>query len=939
MNSEQDLIQAIRDAYIKLAEKQSQAKVWHERASQAAEHTRQQTLAELAQAKASQLAQAEASYAGSLNSAAAAMGQVKQALGFRAGDWGDAGWQAWQAADGANFDLPLRIGTFKALGKWHTLNFPALVGLLGGQNLLIKPNTTTRTQAVGAVQGLLTRLLAAQAPGKVRFVFFDPVGLGQNAASFMNLADHDEELVTNRAWTEPQHIEQQLANLTQHMENVIQKYLRNQFKTIEDYNAQAGEIAEPYRVVVAFDFPVNFNEGAARRLVSIAQNGPRCGVYTVVLVDASKPMPHGFNLADLEQNATVIAMDGSRWVWQDPDYRDCQLELDAAPPPDLFNRILHTVGAGAKDAKKVEVPFERIAPPPDLWWRSDSRAGLTAVLGPSGARKTLSLELGKGTAQHVLVAGKTGSGKSTLLHTIITNLALAYSPDEVQLYLIDFKKGVEFKTYAAHYLPHARVIAIESEREFGLSVLQGLDAELKRRGDAFREAGVDGLADYRNKRRDDVLPRIMLLVDEFQEFFTEDDTIATQASQLLDRIVRQGRAFGMHVLLGSQTLAGSYALARSTIDQMAVRIALQCSDADSRLILSDDNPAARLLSRPGEAIYNASNGRLEGNNTFQVAFLSDDKRDGFLNRVSALAEAPGNKLRLTQAPIIFEGNAPGEIQQNRILRDALAGTRAAGTPLRAWLGDPIAIRDPISAQFRRQSGANVLIAGQNEAAATGILTASLISLAAQLQQQAKRRSLYYLLDFSQQDDPDAAGYAQFAGILTGLRIGKRRHLPEMIGELAVEMQARIDADAPANLPPLFLIVHGLHRARDLRAEDGFGMSGLGSFGDAPPAPSPAQQFATLLREGPEVGIHTLLWCDTLTNLNRMIDNRTLREFGMRVVFQMSESDSSNLIDSPVANRLGQFRALFYNEDEGRVEKFRPYGMPSAEWIEQIKPGL
>ena len=49
-----------------------------------------------------------------------------------------------------------------------------------------------------------------------------------------------------------------------------------------------------------------------------------------------------------------------------------------------------------------------------------------------------------------LIAGKTGSGKSTLLHAIVTNLALTYSPDQIELYLIDFKKGVEFKTYATH---------------------------------------------------------------------------------------------------------------------------------------------------------------------------------------------------------------------------------------------------------------------------------------------------------------------------------------------------------------------------------------------------------------------------------------------------------------------------------------------------------
>src|SRR5262249_21359794 len=209
----------------------------------------------------------------------------------------------------------------------------------------------------------------------------------------------------------------------------------------------------------------------------------------------------------------------------------------------------------------------------------------------------------QGTSQHVLVAGKTGSGKSTLLHALICNLALCYSPDEVELYLIDFKKGVEFKTYATHELPHARVVAIESEREFGLSVLQRLDAELKLRGDRYRERGVQDINGFR-EAGGGRLPRILLIVDEFQEFFVEDDKLSQDAAQLLDRLVRQGRAFGLHVLLGSQTLGGAYTLARSTIDQMAVRIALQCSEADAHLILSDDNSAARLLTRPGEAIYN-----------------------------------------------------------------------------------------------------------------------------------------------------------------------------------------------------------------------------------------------------------------------------------------------------------------------------------------------
>src|SRR5690606_36982073 len=120
-------------------------------------------------------------------------------------------------------------------------------------------------------------------------------------------------------------------------------------------------------------------------------------------------------------------------------------------------------------------------------------------------------------------------------------------------------------SYATHNLPHAEVIAIESEREFGLSVLERLDEELRRRGEKFREAGVQSLGDYRADHPADPMPRVLLVVDEFQELFVEDDKLAQEAGLLLDRLVRQGRAFGMHVLLGSQTLSGAYSLARSTL--------------------------------------------------------------------------------------------------------------------------------------------------------------------------------------------------------------------------------------------------------------------------------------------------------------------------------------------------------------------------------------
>jgi energy-coupling factor transporter ATP-binding protein EcfA2 len=639
------------------------------------------------------------------------------------------------------------------------------------------------------------------------------------------------------------------------------------------------------------------------------------------------PMKEGFNLQDLEQTATLIVWNGQRFVYQDDDFGPRRLELDRAPSAELLDRILESVGSQAKEASRVETPFERIAPRSTLWWQGSTADGLQVPVGRAGARKIQCLELGQGVAQHALVVGRTGAGKSTLLHTLITALALAYSPDELELYLVDFKKGVEFKTYAIHNLPHARVVAIESEREFGLSVLQGLNAEINRRGELFRSIGVDHISDYRTKSAK-ALPRILLIVDEFQEFFVEDDIIASQASQILGRLVRQGRAFGIHVLLGSQTLTGAYTPSRSTIGQMAVRIALQCDEPDSRLILAEDNPAARLLSRPGEAIYNAANGLVEGNNLFQVAWLPDEKHSAYLKGIQTMAQ----ERKYVPPQIVFEGNAPAEVQKNRLLSDLLLLTdwSAQARNVTVWLGEPIAIKEPTSACFRRQSGNNLLIVGQNDEAAAAMVLVSLASLAVQYKPQD---ASFYILNFSQVDVPYAEQFGKVGDSLPhSAQVVGRRTLAEVIAKTAAEVKERLDAESSDEKGAIFLVVFGMQHARDLRQKDDFS---YGTLTEERETLSPAEQFNTILREGPDVGVFTIAWCDSYTNLMRTLDRRVLREFEMRVIFQMSTEDSSNLIDSPLGNKLGPYRALYFSEEDGRLQKFRPYGLPTEEWLMQV----
>ena len=800
---------------------------------------------------------------------------------------------------------------------------PAFLPFPDRCSVLIRARDDGRNAAISSLQAMMLRFLTGLPPGKVRFTIIDPVGLGENFASFMHLADFDEKLVTAQIWTEPVQIEQRLTDLTDHIASVIQKYLRNQYKTIEEYNQAAGEVAEPYRVLVIANFPQNFTPDAAKRLISVASSGPSCGVCTLVSADTRLTMPRDFNIADLEAVSHTLVWKDGTLTPKDPALAAFPLVVDKPPETSIASKMVQRIGKASKEAKRVEVPFDYIAPAPGMIWKGDASRGFDVPVGRAGATRKQMFTLGRGTAQHALIAGKTGSGKSTLLHALITNLSLIYSPEEAELYLIDFKEGVEFQWYATYSLPHTRVVAIQSEREFGLSVLQRLDGILRERGERFRDAGTNDLAGYRAAKPQEKTPRILLVVDEFQAFFTEDDKLAQEASLLLDRLVRQGRAFGMHVLLGSQTLGGAYSLARSTIDQMAVRVALQCSDADAQLILSKDNSAARLLSRPGEAIYNDQNGLVEGNDPFQVVWLSEEKREQLL---SELHERAANRY---PPPLVFSGNTSADLDANPALARLIKTPAVVKSPV-VWLGDPVAIKDPTASVFRQVGGNNLLLIGQNEIAARGLFTSSLISLVTQLPADLNGTACT-ILDGTPDDVDDAEQLPELAAKLPFTCAASRSGLPAAIRELALELDRRHKGES-TDRSPRFLFVFGIQRFRELRkAEEEYG------FGRRDPnrEPSPSERFALLLRDGPPVGIHVIVWCDSLTNLNRAFERPQLKDFALRVLFQMSSTDSSTLMDTPAASKLGRNRALYLQEDQERPEKFRPYGVPNAEWLTPI----
>ncbi len=783
------------------------------------------------------------------------------------------------------------------LGVSAQLDHPGVLAMPGPKSLLIRHDTNSRDAALSTMRMAMTRILAAFPARKARFVMGDPIGIGQSFAGYMRLSDLDPSPVGQKIWAEPQHIERQLQDLTEHMQMVIQKYLRADYAAIEDYNAAAGEIAEPYRFVIIADLQEALTDGGAARLKSILESGPRCGVYAILSVEDTHTLPADLQNS-LESTAVELKIEQGVPRFVDQRYDGVTTSLDAEPSDKLTAAILDRVAIASAEAGRVEVPFDRLAPEVGEDWSRHCDEELVVPLGRFGAQKNQELRLGIGTRQHALIAGRTGSGKSTLLHVMITAAAMWYSPDELQMYLVDFKKGVEFKAYTGGRLPHVRAIAIESDREFGLSVLKRLDDELTARGELFRKLGAQNLQSARELAPDEQLPRLLLLIDEFQEFFTEDDEVSSEATLLLDRLVRQGRAFGVHVVLGSQTLSGAYSLARSTLGQIGVRIALQCSETDSYLILGEDNNAARLLERPGEAIYNNAGGLIEGNSPFQTAWLPDEHRNEMLDRLP-----PDPRDR--PPTVVFEGNKPAEFEKSL---EAFNKAYAERTSPKLLLGDAVAIAPPAAPSLTRRSGDNLLVVGPQSEPAIGMLVSAAVTFA----MTPSARVVF--VDPTPEDDPQH-GVAQAFFNAKGLPI---EVLPvSAAGDAVSEMNQLVEERGDSGGDPVLLVLAGLHRMRSLRKSDDYGFS----LEETPS--SPDKDLANMLLEGPAKGIWCATWCDNLSNLERAMDRSAIREFGLRVLMQMSASDSTMLMDKSTASTLGENRALLVDDVSGESVKFRP----------------
>lgn len=794
----------------------------------------------------------------------------------------------------------------------HSIAVPRCIPFFNRSNIVINCTNQEETdRAIQVTHNIIARTLLSLQANKTKITFIDPLKLGGNAAPFTPLI---KDIYGGRIFTQADDIENQLSILTRAIENIIQRYLngstKGKFPDLATYNLETKEVPEPYRLLVVYNFPHGFNDTSAKKLLNVISSGPKAGIHTILVNDRNAELPYGLGKSGWDafrEGFSEISLSKAR-------ERNC--EFDNNLP---FNEIVDFVNKEFPNVNTLKVPFTKYIDAKTDWWKCKAHEQFSVPIGRHGADVQV-LQFDNDDDNQALLIGKPGSGKSNLLHVIIANSLWKYSPDQLEIHLIDFKGGVEFTIYADKKIPHIRTIAIESEREFGLSVLDGVEQELLKREKEFNRAlGGTGskLNEYHEKFPSERMPRILLIVDEFQEFFTEDDDIKQSVDAKFDRIIKKGRAFGINTLFSSQTLSGN-SIQKSTRELIDIRIALMCSDTDANQILDDRNPAARDLTRPGEGIYNPDNGKVSGNNKFQAFFVEKDELYKTIEEVVDFANSqPKGNNHFKQT--IFRGSEKAHLNKEG---HPLANVSVSATPksLKLWLGEPVAIADDVIATLRKQGGSNLLVAGYDEGTGLRVMASSVISVAAQHQQDTAK--FYYFNFFNVDSELVNVPHELFNNIQQQSENVGSRDVKNALQAIKDDIEKRL-LEGASNNHNIYLVFFSFQRGRAFR-KDGYTMSGEGDL------------LSFILKEGPDVGVFTMVQVDTMDNFSKNLDDNLLREFSQRVASQMNPDNSVKIIGNQKASKLSNNRAWYYDDNENTLTKFKPYELPSYSWVLQLQ---
>ena len=728
-----------------------------------------------------------------------------------------------------------------------------------------------------------------------------------------------------------------------------------------------GELSDNiYDFVVFLDFLNDYNNiGNAYR--QIIEKGAFANIHTVFILNDYNVEEGVYDPGLLDEDKFCF-INGYTTLKDEITYTEAILSfanLSLAKDSDFRSKCIEYLNNGLQTEDEPEIDEPEI----DKTEYAVTTSAIEAPIGKTTDGETVDFKIDVNRGHyHAFVIGETGSGKSRFLHDIIINMIVKYSPEDVELYLMDFK-GVEFNPYRD--IKHSRVILVDrADERITYEVIHELKQKMEERQKILAAAGASDVDEYNKMSADSHISQIILVADECQTLFSDDaknnklqrDMIATIAL-----IAQQGRAYGVHLLLATQSLSNAPQLGASILNQIGEHYILPCLPADAQKLVPDherkdtETVVSQMEKGKGQCYYQGADGKF----LFTFSYIpKGEVQDSLIESAKKKSDEHNSN-----GQVYFSGSLQYAMDEQTIDVIAAKGRRH----IVASPGQSIAIpQSPVTIPLRDESGENIMLLGIND---KQYVTRTSINTLVSMIATNRRKELDYefvVMDCMKCDDDepymDVLDKLQAEGLCRLVRPRDRKALlyqlckdiasgsarPTMLTILGEETFRELKFDEPLE----FAEDNNSNPTKDeapMSYDDALAMMNMlgNPVTSKPQTDSGISDIKTMMQaleyildHGPENGVHTIMQLDRIGNFyitkDGYVNSKAVySRFAHLLILRSGENDVSTLtlpddIRPAVLEDNGErLRAYYYNEGSNRYELFTPYLMPKTEQINKL----
>lgn len=805
--------------------------------------------------------------------------------------------------------LPDGLHTKDQIGM-KTFETPTIMEWMGGQsgqNFVINYSNKSANKAEARLNQLVVDMLLSLPSRSINIHFVDLAFSAQASFLTRNLDEkiYGKLISSSNDWN---HLKD---SLREKMAKALEEY-----GDVAKYNDSKNRVVVPYDVVVINDYQKCVNEMSD--LDALFENGHKGGIYFILM-----------NNLDFKSDRDIdslMALKDFYQVLEAENFGNYSKDAFIRCTPILDNPILAKAcfnyineGAELPQVAVASVDYDKIL---SKGFETIDKAMVIPV-GSSENGELVDFTIDTVSHIHCFIIGQSGTGKSVFLHDVIIGAMAKYSPDELELYLMDFKiGGVEFNRYRNE--KHVKALLVDnSDIQITLEILRDISNKMRERGKQLRASGVSNIVEYNQVNPTKKMPRIVFIADECHVMFptmnSKDTKLYREISEILQKIAKEGRSQGVHLVLATQTIAQAE-ISSEILNNISDFYLLKCSPSDSeRLVRGSVDTTSGL--KTGQVLHHD----IDHDVVFKSTYLPTSQTLEIIKKINDKTKASKNEQFYFVGSQIFE--IDDEVKNLLIEKgDAIAFGRSIDTKM-----------EPVVIPLRNEYADNVMLFGINDEEQVSRTTmASIKSL--RISNKNIKIKVINCLSAEQRNTTKMLNDWENKGEIELLN-------PQNCGGELVNIANSI---MERTAEPTVLYILGQERFRELRmdmeiaftkptvAADDFGFdSSMFTAGDSGSMNFNSYQKAIeyILKNGAEVGVHVILQIDkpkqllfsdymSAKDFFNMFHHLIMLKSDENAVNSLGMSDDLKLEN--LSSDIERLRAIYYNETNNSYTLFTPF---------------